>query len=631
VLVVEIESADPRGIDIAVELSSPLRVIEERLTDEGATLLLRMPSDVAPSHDVHEQPVRYSEDPCDAMEGAVVVHVQREARTVRVYLATETTFSGIGRNPVGKAADAAVRAADRVVLATELGASAIYARHIVDHGRLYSRVELDTGVSPDRPTDDRITSQRHPLDADPSLAALLFHYGRYLLICSSREGGVPANLQGIWNDSLQPAWSSNYTTNINLEMNYWMAEAGNLAECLPPLFDLIDGLAVTGAATARQLYDAPGWVAHHNTDVWAYSQPVGLGGHDPKWSFWPLAGAWLVRHLWERILHGADDGFVRDRAWAPIRGAAEFYLSWLVEMSDGSLSTVPSTSPENQFVTADGVIGSSAVSSTNDLLAIADLFEIVGAVASRLGLECDPVARAAASARRRLPGLRISATGAVQEWLEDLDFPDPQHRHVSQLYFLHPLDWPIDEKLHAAASRTLDLRGDESTGWSLAWKLIMRARLGQPGKVSDLMRLFFRDMAVDRGPWVGGLYPNLMAAHPPFSIDGNFGFVTGLAECLMQSHAGHIELLPAVPPELASGSVHGLVARPGIEVSLSWTWDAGAARLVDATFTAVTAAATGRHMVRCAGARLELGLELGVPVTLDAAEFARAEPCDLAG
>lgn len=650
VLVCEIQTDAPDGLDLVLGLDSPLRILEHRANAESVALLLKMPSDVTPRHDDAVEPISYSDDDTLSMQGSAALRWEHDGVTVQgsgptasgvhhavIYLATETTFVGLGLQPIGAAEDAYARASARVDRAAQLGAEAILAHHRVDHAALYDRVELEVGSvdtaapASTLPVDERLRLGNAHTDGvlshDPGLAALLFHYGRYLLISSSRSGGVPANLQGIWNESLQPPWSSNYTTNINLQMNYWMAEIGNLPECLPPLFELIDALVVTGTRTAKRLYAAPGWVAHHNTDVWAYSQPVGQGAHDPKWAFWPLAGAWLVRHLWERMLHGADDAFARDRAWAPIRSAAEFYLAWLVEQPDGALGTSPSTSPENQFRSENGVVGSVARSSAFDLVVIADLLGMLTALADRLGIEDDPVVAAARAARLRLAGPTIGRDGPIQEWADDFEYPDPLHRHVAHLYFVHPGDRAITPELARAASLSLDERGDESTGWSLAWKLLMRARLGQPQKTGDLLRLFFRDMTVDRGPWIGGLYPNMFAAHPPFQIDGNLGYVSGIAECLVQSHGGIVELLKAVPPELASGSVRGLVARPGIEVSLGWQPEgneaerAGISKPAWLTLRTLVPSAAGERTLRWGGHEVVVTLEHGVELRLDSTVF----------
>jgi alpha-L-fucosidase 2 len=642
VLVVTLHSTVP--ISVRLTVTSQLRILGEEADERGARLLLKMPADVTPSHDEFDDPIHYSDNDALSEQGALVMRVAhdgtasghshdvflRDIRRATIYIATETNFVAVAEPPVGSAADAAARALYRAQGAVLAGADAIHAIHVRDHSELYGRASADTGNTPDIPTGERLVranaDPRGTLRADPALAGLLFNYGRYLLISSSRAAGVAANLQGIWNDQLQPPWSSNYTTNINLQMNYWMAETTNLPECLPPLFDLIEGLVKTGTRTASRLYGSPGWVAHHNTDVWAYSQPVGLGSHDPKWAFWPLAGAWLVRHLWERILHGADDSFARDRAYGPIRSAAEFFLSWLVEQPDGSLGTSPSTSPENQFRDGNGVVGSVARSSAFDLVVIADLFDMLIALSRLLGREDDPVAVAAAHARTRIPDPTVGADGTVQEWADDFEFPDPHHRHIAHLYFVYPGDRSLTPELKAAATLSLDARGDESTGWSLAWKLAMRARLEDAESVSRLIALMLRDMSIDRGPWIGGMYPNLFAAHPPFQIDGNLGFVAGLAECVVQSHRGSIDLLFAVPLELAEGSVRGVIARPGVEVSVEWETDAeGRIALHRVTLRSRDGRGLGVHLVRYRNHEMEVLLDRDSEVELSAADFLSVE------
>jgi len=638
--VVTIGTDHPAGLELSITLSSLLRITGTGNTPGEAWMTLRLPSDVTPTHDECEEPVSYSDEPGSSMEGAVALSWTHDGKASKdgtaatgvheatIVFSTGTTFAGIARQPEGSAREALATARERVAAALEKGIDSVQRSQRADHATLFDRVAISTGPTPtvDLPIDERLRrGNANPggaLSVDPTLAGLLYNFGRYLLISSSRPGGVPANLQGIWNDRLQPPWSGNYTTNINLEMNYWQAEVANLSELASPLFDLIDGLTVTGAATAKRIYDAPGWVAHHNTDPWAYSQPVGWGRHDPRWAFWPLAGAWLVRHLWEHLLFGADDDFAR-RAWTPIRSSAEFFLHWLVEFPDGSLGTIPSTSPENAFVQPDGRDGSVDASSTMDLVLIADLFRIVAVLAERLGIDGDPVVRRAASALPRIPGPVPGRDGMIPEWRADRPQSEPAHRHLSHLYFAFPGDLPLTPRLRAAVSASMDGRGDEATGWSLSWKVALRARLRQSRKVSDLLRLVFRDMEGERGEWSGGLYPNMFVAHPPFQIDGNLGFVAALTECLMQSHAGVIELLPAVPPELATGSVAGIIARPGVEVSLRWEPDAaGAATLTEAKFSPIRPPGYARHRVVWNGQEVSIDLTQGAAITLRVSDFA---------
>ena len=643
VLVHTITTTVAEGLDLNVELSTQLRTLDAESSGDRAALTMLLPADVYPPHDDSTTPVTYGERAGSSLQAAVVVGWAHDGRrlpaqpgalaatgitTAAIVVTTETTFAGIGKDPVGTADGARERAWRRIDAALAEQPGALAAWHRDDHSELYGRVEFSI-AAPDlrsEPVDRRLrvanTDPHGTLAADPSLAALLFHYGRYLLISCSRDGGVPANLQGIWNPMLRPPWSSNYTTNINLQMNYWMAESTNLVDCLPPLFDFIDALRRSGAETAARVYGVPGWVAHHNSDVWAYSLPVGEGAHEPKWSFWPMAGAWLVRHLWERVLHGAGDDFARERAWEPIRSAAEFGLAWLVEQSDGALGTSPSTSPENEFIGPDGRPGQAGRSSALDLVLLADLFGMVNSLAARLGLEEDPVAVAVREALPRLDLPRIDAAGLVQEWKDDFRSADPHHRHLSHLYLSYPGDWPLTGEWARAISASLDARGDESTGWSLAWKALIRARLRQPDHVDRLLGLVFRDMDVDRGMFAGGLYPNLFAAHPPFQIDGNFGYAAAVAECLVQSHLGSIDLLPAVPSSFGSGSVRGLRVRPGIEVDIEWTsGEHGIAELVRVSLRAVSVEAMTDHRVRYDGREASVALVGGAPTALTHDDF----------